>query len=716
MIRAPGRLLRNVSLASRLSFMVVTVALVSVVFTSLVGLRRGRDLADDVVEERIAAIAIARGDEVERFVAGVQRAVVGQAISPRSASALDDFTDAYRILDAAQPTRADRQAVEEYYDTTVVSTLSDARDRPVNSVTVVPNSNAAITLQAAYVVPDGDDSSGRMAPYVAVHDSLQPSFEEFVLRNGIDDFYLISADNNTVVYSTDKAIDFGTSLRSGPHSGSALAALVSSMSKGGERGEADVRDFGMYAPTGDRPAMFIGSPVLDDGQVVGYVAVRVGHENLTSIMTNDGDWSELGDTGEAYLVAADGFMRSDARGFIEDESAYLEAVESAGSATADEQRLMQAMGTTTLFQPVDPGFVSDIFGAGSAIAKTDNHLGAAVLSANRRLTVDDVDWAVVADVEIDEVDQPLDEFVRNLLVAVAVFIVVVTFLAVRWSDRLLEPLRVIASRLRAIRDGLDTAAGKTVLPAHSASEFVELGGDIDTMLVTLRKRNAAAALRAGERRRLLRRLLPPAIAERAEAGDRDVVEQVPTATVAVVVIGGLGAVMRERSPDEARAILDRVVAEADDLAAERGLDRLRLTGDAYVAACGITRLHLDHASRAVAFVLDVVELIDDLDADGRVTVSAGVDSGPVTVALTGGDRLVHETWGSTVVGAGDLARRARPGEILVSAAVRAQLPDHVLVDDRDADVASGAGVGRVRAIESGDDSMRADSRRDGVPT
>ena len=278
---------------------------------------------------------------------------------------------------------------------------------------------------------------------------------------------------------------------------------------------------------------------------------------------------------------------------------------------------MQFFDMTVLFQQIDYRQVDAAFAGGEGVQEVTNYLGRDVLSDAQLLDIEGLDWAVFVEAELSKVYAPIDEFTRNLLVAIAVFIVVVTFIAVRWADRLLEPLRLISVRLRAIRDRGEDAE-RTELPASSAAEFVELADDIDTMLVTLHGRAAAGRRRADERRRLLRRLLPASVAERAEAGDRDVVEQVATATVAVVVIGGLGALVTAGSTDRARNLLDRFVEEADDLAAERGLDRVQLTGDAYVAACGVSRPHLDHASRAAAFVLDVREALRDLDPRRRV--------------------------------------------------------------------------------------------------
>jgi class 3 adenylate cyclase len=64
--------------------------------------------------------------------------------------------------------------------------------------------------------------------------------------------------------------------------------------------------------------------------------------------------------------------------------------------------------------------------------------------------------------------------------------------------------------------------------------------------------------------------------------------------------------------------------------------------------------------------LDIFELVDDLDQGDELFVRAGLAVGPITVGLTGGSQLIHETWGVTVQRATDLARNARSGQVLVS--------------------------------------------------
>ena len=691
-VTLPRRVVRNTSVVTRLSLVVVLVALVSLVITSVVGLQRGSDLAQGLLRDRLTATGAARADEVERYVNSVKRIAVSQAISPSTAEAIDAFDEAYLELDAGPPSTEDEDAVDRFYVDAVAPELSTVRGRPVSAASLIPQRSAAIHLQANYVVRVGDEGSlisdaGDGSRWSELHDSLHQPFSEVAIQAGVEDLYLIEARDNTIVYSTAKDIDFATSLLVGPQSGSALAVLISSFGDQPAPGSVAITDFTSYTAAGGRASAFVASPVIVDGALVGFVALRLGAEPISSITTDDQSWIGEGETGQTFLVAGDELMRSDARGFLEDERAYLDLVATAGAATDEQIRLMRLFGTTVLNQSIDDGDVDAALEGPPDLAETINFAGTEVLQARRALEIDGLQWAIIAEVERQEIDTPVADFARNLLIAIALFLVGITFLAARWSERLLRPVRVVSTRLRAVRagGGMDEGLSSASLPDDSALEFVELAGDIDTMLATLAERNDDARTRAGERRRLLRRMLPPQAVLRAEAGDRNVIDQVAHATIAVVVVHGLGPLLSSGSKDRARALLDRFVEEADAIAKQRGLERIRVTGDSYVAGCGTSRPHIDHAARTVGFALDVRELVRDLsdDEEQSISIGVGVDSGPVTVGLTGGSGLVYDAWGATVQRAADLAYRADLDTVLVSGSTRSQLPATFGIDDLD---------------------------------
>ncbi len=151
---------------------------------------------------------------------------------------------------------------------------------------------------------------------------------------------------------------------------------------------------------------------------------------------------------------------------------------------------MRTFGTTVLFQAIDDKDVDAALDREPSLVETTNSLGVDVLQARRALDIDGVEWAMITEITRDEIEQPVADFARNLLIAIALFLVAITFIAARWSDRLLQSVRIVSTRLRAIRtgQGIDVGGSAAAIPDGAPTEFVELAGDLDTMLETLAAR------------------------------------------------------------------------------------------------------------------------------------------------------------------------------------------------------------------------------------
>jgi adenylate cyclase len=172
-------------------------------------------------------------------------------------------------------------------------------------------------------------------------------------------------------------------------------------------------------------------------------------------------------------------------------------------------------------------------------------------------------------------------------------------------------------------------------------------------------------------------MLPPQVAERVAMGDIESLEEVPQATVAVAVVDGLAGLVRVQETEPDRALIEDLHGELDELAQRHGLERVKVVGDAYFAACGHARPYIDHAPRVVAFAADARDAVREIGSrtsDG-LDLSVGIHTGPVTVGVTAATRLLYDVWGEPVTAAHDLARRAAHGEIVISEATKALLPD-----------------------------------------
>ena len=682
----PGRIARNVSVATRLSLVALLVAMLSLLVTTIVGLRQGTDLAEDLLRNRLVTSGASRASQVEGYINGVHRRTQSLALSPQTAQNINKFGDAYRILQGSEPTVEQEGALTQHYRSDVVPELQAVRSRDVGLSEVLPTSAAAVNLQSSYVVPDGPDApppsllddAGDGSAWTELHKDLHPIYRDIARSAGFDELYLVDARNDTIVYSVRKGIDFATSLNIGPLSGTTISSLVDDVIGKPVAGSSAIADYAQYQAAGDRPVAFIASPVFDGDVVIGAVVARIDTSDLGAIMTNSGNWDSSGATEETYIVDDDATMRSDARGFIEDPDSYFALSAEQTGLSHEDQNAIDLTDTTVTLQSVDDSVVRAAAEHGSGTISSKNYMGLQVLTSYRQLALEGLDWVLFAETGQAELQQPIVDYARDLLITVAVFLVVLTFIVVGWSNRLVAPLRSISARLRTIQGSPDAGENEpaTEMPPGSPIEFVGLADDIDVMLQRLDERKAELDQRTTERNLLLHKFLPPVIARRAEAGERDVLDQSPHATVLVMVFRGLGELIRAQSKEDTRNELDHIIEEADALARTHGIDRMKLTGDAYYAACGTSRPYLDHAPRSVSFVLEVSELLKEFSSEvgHEISVSVGLDSGPVTVGLTGGARLVYDTWGSTVTKAAHLARMASSGQILVSGEALDQLP------------------------------------------
>jgi class 3 adenylate cyclase len=422
-----------------------------------------------------------------------------------------------------------------------------------------------------------------------------------------------------------------------------------------------------------------------DQTLVGYLAASLTTEPLDEIMSGDGSWDGFGESGDAYIVGPDAVMRTTTRSFTEAPREYTAAPSEPGAfdLTDAQRRRIAATGTTALVQPVSRQQIAATDST-SGVERVKNYRGVDVVAAYRPVDIEGLDWRVVVEVDAEELDGPITDYARSMIFAVAFFVVGVTFIAVRWADRLLAPIRAISARLRAVRaDGID-AVGDTdaVLPDDSPQEYLELSANIDEMLDRLRERSAEVASRSEERSRLVAEFLPAAAAQRRQAGD-DVVDHVRAASVAVLILDGVGFVVEGMEEGEQRRLLAEIVDQIDELAADFGLERVKITGTTYFAVCGVSRPYLDHAPRCVRFALAAAELVEDLSRERRadLALSAGVESGAIAVGLSGRAGLVYDAWGAAVHDAAELARRSPKGTVSVSAEVRRQLPNEFVLAD-----------------------------------
>jgi class 3 adenylate cyclase len=127
--------------------------------------------------------------------------------------------------------------------------------------------------------------------------------------------------------------------------------------------------------------------------------------------------------------------------------------------------------------------------------------------------------------------------------------------------------------------------------------------------------------------------------------------------------------------DEVVGLLGWLFARFDELVAERGLEKIKTIGDAYMAAGGLPEPLDDHAARVIDLGLAMIGATQEDDRFADLRLRIGVHSGPVIGGVIGNRKFAFDIWGETVNIASRLESQGVGGRVHVSAATWGSVED-----------------------------------------
>ena len=129
-------------------------------------------------------------------------------------------------------------------------------------------------------------------------------FGTYMKENAYENIYLINMETGQVVYAANKKSDYGENLKTGELKNSGLGEVWAKTMKTQKVSFADMRP---YSPSKGEPAMFIGAPVLEDGDLTAILVFQLSVKQINKVMQFRKGY---GKTQEDYLVGSDYLMRS----------------------------------------------------------------------------------------------------------------------------------------------------------------------------------------------------------------------------------------------------------------------------------------------------------------------------------------------------------------------------------------------------------------------
>ncbi|HKH13542.1 MAG TPA: adenylate/guanylate cyclase domain-containing protein [Solirubrobacterales bacterium] len=168
--------------------------------------------------------------------------------------------------------------------------------------------------------------------------------------------------------------------------------------------------------------------------------------------------------------------------------------------------------------------------------------------------------------------------------------------------------------------------------------------------------------------RLLLNVLPEPVAARLKEEEGVIADACENVTVLFADIVGFTPLSEQLSAPDVVALLDRVFAGWDALAASHGVEKIKTIGDAYMAAGGIPLPRADHAQAIAELALAMPPEVARCAAETGLAleVRIGIDTGPVVAGVIGRAKFIYDLWGDTVNTASRMESHALPGTIQVT--------------------------------------------------
>jgi class 3 adenylate cyclase len=190
--------------------------------------------------------------------------------------------------------------------------------------------------------------------------------------------------------------------------------------------------------------------------------------------------------------------------------------------------------------------------------------------------------------------------------------------------------------------------------------------------------------------RLLRNVLPHAIAERLKSGERSIAERFDHVSVLFADIVGFTSLASQVGPEQIVAKLNTVFSRFDELSAKYGLEKIKTIGDCYMVVGGVPLRRPDHLESLLAMALEMLAYMRSAAAGGDpkqpdeppLHVRIGIHTGPAVAGVIGTHKFAFDLWGDTVNTASRMESHGEPDRIQCTPEVYERMQHAFVFEER----------------------------------
>jgi len=392
---------------------------------------------------------------------------------------LDDSFQELEEIDGLSQSKIESSLLDYYnkeYLSRINFKMKDAKaKRPAKKY--LPKSKSSQAAQYLYLVdnknPVGEKIKLQMnknydVEYSKNHIEIHKAYSKLLNNFELSDIFLVNTSGD-IVYSVSKNTDYGTNLLEGVYADTGLAEAYKKASKL-KIGEVAFADFTPYEPAYNKPALFLSSPIIYQGDFEGVVIFQIPTSKINEIMSFKGEYEKagLGKTGKANLVCDDGCMKNDSR--------FMASLDNAD---------VKASGTTITVLNVKSASTEAIRSGKTGSWIIDDYRGVSVLSSYTPIEMFGEKWGMVVEIDESEVLDGVHE-IRNVIVGLSLAIFVVLLLV---SIYLVQKL-IIAKLATLQSAAYDLAKGEGDLTQRvdvpEGDEIYEVAANINAFIEKVR--------------------------------------------------------------------------------------------------------------------------------------------------------------------------------------------------------------------------------------